>query len=230
MNFLPFTQEDWVAIRLTLELAAVTTGLLLLLGTPIAWWLARTASRWRHVVHVLVAMPLVLPPTVLGFYALILMGPNGAVGSLTESLGLGRLPFTFGGMVIASMVYSAPFVIQPLHNAFEGVSNRMLEAAATLRAKPLDIFFSIVLPLSRRGILTATILGFAHTVGEFGVVLMVGGNIPGQTRVVSMQIYNHVEAMQYTQAHWLAGMMVLFSFIVLLAMNLLNRRIPVEKS
>jgi molybdate transport system permease protein len=227
---LPFSAEDWSAIRLTLELASVTTLLLLLVGTPLAWWLARTASRWKSIIAALVAMPLVLPPTVLGFYVLILMGPHGWVGEMTTALGLGTLPFSFWGMVIASMLYSTPFVVQPLHNAFESIGNRMLEAAATLRASPLDTFVTVVLPLSRRGFLTASILGFAHTVGEFGVVLMVGGNIPGQTRVVSMQIYNHVEAMEYTQAHWLAGSMVLFSFVVLLTMNYLNQKTAEEKT
>jgi molybdate transport system permease protein len=224
MSVTSFSSEDWAAIRLTLELASLTTLILLLLGTPLAWWLARTRSRLKSLAAALVAMPLVLPPTVLGFYLLMLLGPNGVVGEFMQALGLGTLPFTFGGMVVASVLYSTPFVVQPLHNAFESINPRMLEAAATLRASPLDAFFTVVVPLSRRGFLTATILGFAHTVGEFGVVLMIGGNIPEQTRVVSMQIYNHVEAMQYTHAHWLAGGMVLFSFGVLLIMNYLNQK------
>ena len=230
MDWLPFTAEDWAAIRLTLELSAEATLILLVLGTPLAWWLSQTRSRLKPVIAALVAMPLVLPPTVLGFYLLMLMGPHGWVGQLTQSLGLGRLPFSFGGMLVASVLFSMPFVVQPLHNAFEGLDKRMLEAAATLRANALDTFFSVVLPLSRRGFLTATILGFAHTVGEFGVVLMIGGNIPGQTRVVSMQIYNHVESMQYHHAHWLAGLMVAFAFIVLLVMHLMNHRMDVEKA
>lgn len=225
-----FSSEDEAAIRLTLELASVTTVLLLLIGTPLAWWLARTHSHWKNIISALVAMPLVLPPTVLGFYVLILMGPFGWVGTITTALGLGTLPFSFSGMVIASMLYSTPFVVQPLHNAFESINERMLEAAATLRASPFDTFMTVVLPLSRRGFLSASILGFAHTIGEFGVVLMVGGNIPEQTRVVSMQIYNHVEAMQYTQAHCLAGLMVLFSFAVLFTMNHLNQKITVERA
>lgn len=229
MEWLPFTREDWAAIRLTLELATWATLILLLLGTPLAWWLSRTQSRFKSLISALVAMPLVLPPTVLGFYLLMLMGPNGWVGQLTQALGLGRLPFSFAGMLVASALFSMPFVVQPLQNAFESLDRRMLEAAATLRARPLDTFFSVVVPLSRRGFLTATILGFAHTVGEFGVVLMVGGNIPEKTRVVSMQIYNHVEAMQYSHAHALAALMVLFSFAVLLAMHFLNQRMDVER-
>lgn len=190
--------------------------MMLLLGTPLAWWLARTQSRWKGFFNALVAMPLVLPPTVLGFYLLILMGPNGVVGKITESLGLGTLPFTFGGLVVASVLYSMPFVVQPLQASFSAIGRQPLEAAATLRASPLDTFFNVVLPLAKPGFLTATILGFTHTVGEFGVVLMVGGNIPGLTRVVSVQIYNHVEALEYHQAHWLAGGLLVFSFTVLL--------------
>ncbi len=212
------SDTDWGAIRLTLELATVTTVLLLLVGTPIAWWLARTLSKWKAPVRAVVALPLVLPPTVIGFYLLVVMGPNGPVGHLTQWLGLGVLPFTFYGLVVASVFYSMPFVVQPLQNAFEAIGDRPLEAAATLRASPLDSFFSVVLPLARPGYLTATVLGFAHTVGEFGVVLMIGGNIPGKTRVVSVQIYDHVEALEYTQAHWLSAGMLLFSFIVLLVL------------
>jgi molybdate transport system permease protein len=209
---------DWSAIRLTLELATVTTVLLLLIGTPIAWWLARTKSMWKGPVGAVVALPLVLPPTVIGFYLLVAMGPNGPVGQLTQSLGLGVLPFTFWGLVVASVFYSLPFVVQPVQNAFEAIGERPLEAASTLRASPADTFFSVVLPLARPGYLTATVLGFAHTVGEFGVVLMIGGNIPDKTRVVSVQIYDHVEALEYTEAHWLSAGMVAFSFVVLLAL------------
>ncbi|MCQ2029647.1 molybdate ABC transporter permease subunit [Stutzerimonas zhaodongensis] len=206
------------AIWLTLKLASVTTLILLVIGTPIAWWLARTRSRLRGPIGAVVALPLVLPPSVLGFYLLVAMGPNGPVGQLTQSVGLGVLPFTFAGLVVGSVFYSLPFVVQPLQNAFEAIGERPLEAAATLRAGPLDTFFTVVLPLARPGFVTATILGFAHTVGEFGVVLMIGGNIPDKTRVLSVQIYDHVEAMEYAQAHWLAGGMLLFSFLVLLVL------------
>lgn len=213
---------DWSAIRLTFELASVTTLLLLIIGTPIAWWLARTRSVWKGAIGAVVALPIVLPPTVIGFYLLVAMGPNGPVGQLTQSLGLGVLPFTFAGLVVASVFYSLPFVVQPIQNAFEAIGERPLEVAATLRASPLDTFYSVVLPLARPGYLTATVLGFAHTVGEFGVVLMIGGNIPDKTRVVSVQLYDHVEAMEYAQAHWLAAGMVVFSFLVLLALYTLN--------
>ncbi|MBW8900865.1 MAG: molybdate ABC transporter permease subunit [Massilia sp.] len=209
---------DLAAVRLTLELATVVTLLLLAVGTPIAWWLARTRSRLRHAVGAVVALPLVLPPTVIGFYLLLVLGPNGPVGKLTEALGIGLLPFSFGGLVLASVCYSLPFVVQPLQNAFEAIGQRPLEVAATLRASPWDTFWSVVVPLARPGFLSGAVLGFAHTVGEFGVVLMIGGNIPDKTRVVSVQIYDHVEALEYAQAHWLAGGMLAFSFIVLLAL------------
>ena len=212
----------WDAIALTLKLAGCTTLLLLLFGTPLAWWLARTRSWLKGPLGALVALPLVLPPTVLGFYLLVAMGPQGPVGQATQALGLGLLPFTFAGLVVGSVFYSLPFVVQPLQNAFEAIGERPLEAAATLRASPLDTFFSVVLPLARPGYLTATVMGFAHTVGEFGVVLMIGGNIPDKTRVLSVQIYDHVEALEYTQAHWLAAGMVLFSFVVLLALYTFN--------
>jgi molybdate transport system permease protein len=215
---------DWGAIRLTLELASLTTLLLLVLATPLAWWLARTSSRWRAPVGAVVALPLVLPPTVLGFYLLITLGPLGPGGQFTQWLGLGTLPFTFAGLLLGSVIYSLPFAVQPLQNAFAAMGTRPMEVAATLRAHPLDAFFSVALPLARPGFLTAAILTFAHTIGEFGVVLMLGGNIPGKTSVVSTQIYGHVEAMEYAQAHWLAGGMVLFSFVVLLGLGLLNRR------
>ena len=215
---MPLDDIGLAAVALTLKLAGVTTLLLLLIGTPIAWWLARTRSRLKGPISAVVALPLVLPPTVLGFYLLVAMGPNGPIGQLTQSLGLGTLPFTFAGLVVASVFYSMPFVVQPLHNAFEAIGEAPLEAAATLRAGPLDTFFTVVLPLARSGFVTASILGFAHTVGEFGVVLMIGGNIPEKTRVLSVQIYDHVEAMEYAQAHWLAGGMLVFSFVVLLAL------------
>jgi molybdate transport system permease protein len=216
--------EDLAAIWLTVKLATVTTVLLLLLATPLAWWLARTRSPLRAVVGAVVALPLVLPPTVLGFYLLVSFGPQGLGGQLTQALGLGLLPFTFAGLVVGSMVYSLPFAVQPLQHAFEAVGRRPMEAAATLRARPLDAFWHVALPLARPGLVTAAILSFAHTVGEFGVVLMIGGNIPERTRVVSTQIYGHVEALQYTQAHWLSASMLAFSFLVLLALALFTRR------
>ncbi len=215
---MPLNEAATAAIWLTLKLASVTTLILLVIGTPIAWWLARTRSRLKGPVAAVVALPLVLPPSVLGFYLLVAMGPNGPVGQLTQSIGLGLLPFTFAGLLVGSVFYSLPFVVQPLHNAFEAIGDRPLEAAATLRAGPLDTFLTVVLPLARSGFVTAGILGFAHTVGEFGVVLMIGGNIPEKTRVLSVQIYDHVEAMEYAQAHWLAGGMLLFSFLVLLVL------------
>jgi molybdate transport system permease protein len=216
------SDADLAAIWLTLRLASITTVLLLLIGTPIAWWLARTPSRWKGPVGAVVALPLVLPPTVLGFYLLLAMGPNGPVGQFTQWLGMGTLPFTFWGLVVASVFYSMPFVVQPIQNAIEALGTRPLEVAASLRAGPWDSFFSVVLPMAKPGFITAGILGFAHTVGEFGVVLMIGGNIPGVTRVVSVQIYDHVEALEYAEAHWLAGIMVAFSFLVLLALYTLN--------
>ncbi|NMF98662.2 molybdate ABC transporter permease subunit [Aromatoleum toluolicum] len=210
---------DFAAIRLTLELAAVTTAILLVIGTPVAWWLARTRSAWKGAVGAVVALPLVLPPTVIGFYLLVMMGPHGPVGQLTQALGLGLLPFSFAGLVVGSVFYSLPFVVQPLQQAFEAIGERPLEVAATLRAGALDTFFSVVLPLARPGFVTAAVLGFAHTVGEFGVVLMIGGNIPEKTRVVSVQIYDHVEALEYAQAHWLSAGMVAFSFLVLFLLH-----------
>lgn len=210
--------SDVAAIWLTLRLATVVTLLLLVFGTPLAWWLARTHSRLRHAVGAVVALPLVLPPTVIGFYLLLAMGPNGPLGQLTTALGLGTLSFTFTGLVIGSVFYSLPFVVQPLQNAFEAIGTRPLEVAATLGATPWDAYWSVVVPLARPGFVTGAILGFAHTIGEFGVVLMIGGNIPDKTRVVSTQIYDHVEAMEYAQAHWLAGGMLVFSFVVLLVL------------
>jgi molybdate transport system permease protein len=216
------TDNDFIALWLTLKLAFVVTGVLLVLGTPLAWWLARTRSGWRRPVAAVVMLPLVLPPTVLGFYLLVAMGPHGPIGAITQGLGLGLLPFTFTGLVMASVLYSAPFVIQPLHNAFRAIGDRPLELATTLRAGPLDRFFTVAVPLARPGIVAGAILGFAHTVGEFGVVLMIGGSIPGQTRVVSVQIYDHVQAFQYGQAHWLAGSLLVFSFGILLAVYMLT--------
>ena len=212
------------AITLTLKLAGLTTLILLLLGTPLAWWLTRTRSPLKPAVSALVALPIVLPPTVIGFYLLVALGPNGPLGQFTQSMGLGTLPFTFAGLVVGSVFYSLPFVVQPIQSAFGAIGERPLEVAATLRASPLDTFFSVALPLARPGYLTATVMGFAHTVGEFGVVLMIGGNIPNKTRVVSVQIYDHVEALEYAQAHWLSGGMLVFSFLVLLALYAFNGR------
>ncbi len=216
--------EIWTAIRLTIVLAATTTLVLLVVGTPIAWWLARSHTWWKEGIATVVALPLVLPPTVLGFYLLLLLGPHGAVGRLIAAAGWSALPFSFGGLVVGSMLYSLPFVVQPLHNAFEAIGARPLEVAACLRASPLDRFFSIALPMALPGVVTATVLGFAHTVGEFGVVLMIGGNIPGQTRVLSMSIYDHVEAGDYAQAHLLSLCLLLVSFAALLVMSLLRPR------
>jgi molybdate transport system permease protein len=218
--------DDWGAVWLTLKLASATTVVLLLMATPLAWWLAHTPSRWRAAIGAVVALPLVLPPTVLGFYLLVSLGPHGWGGQLTQWLGVGLLPFTFAGLLLGSVVYSLPFAVQPLQYAFEAVGKRPLEVAATLGARPLDAFFTVAVPLALPGFLTAGILSFAHTVGEFGVVLMLGGNIPGSTRVVSTQIYGHVEALEYTQAHWLSGGMVVFSFVVLLGLGLLTKRTP----
>ena len=215
---MPLSSADFSAIWLTIKLASLTTVILLVIGTPIALWLSRTRSWWRGPVGAIVALPLVLPPTVIGFYLLLSMGPNGYFGQFTQWLGLGTLTFSFAGLVIGSVIYSMPFVVQPLQNAFSAIGTRPLEVAATLRAGPWDTFFSVILPLARPGFVTASILGFAHTVGEFGVVLMIGGNIPDKTRVVSVQIYDQVEAMEYAQAHWLAGAMVVFAFFVLLAL------------
>jgi molybdate transport system permease protein len=212
-------QSIWQTVSLTFKLASITTLILLLLGTPLAWWLATTRSWLKGPVNAVVALPLVLPPVVIGFYLLVLMGPNGPVGQLTQWLGLGLLPFTFAGLVVGSIFYSLPFVVQPLANAFGALGRAPLEAAATLRASPLDTFFSVVLPLCKPAYITAAVMGFAHTVGEFGIVLMLGGNIPGQTRTLSVQIYDHVEALEYAQAHWLAGGLMVFSFLVLLALH-----------
>ena len=220
----PISFEAWQAIGLTLQLATATTLILLLVATPLAWWLSQTQSKWRAAVGALVTLPLVLPPTVLGFYILVVLGPDGWIGMVTQALGLGLLSFSFSGLLIGSIIFSLPFAVQPIQYAFEAIGRRPLEVAATLGAKPLDAFFSVALPLAKPGLLTATVLSFAHTVGEFGVVLMIGGNIPGQTRVVSTQIFGHVEAMEYTQAHWLAAGMVVFSFGVLLFLTRLKKR------
>ncbi len=218
--------EDAQALWLTAKLAAVTTMVLLVLGAPLAWWLARTRSVWRGPVAAVVALPLVLPPTVIGFYLLLLLGPHGPGGQLTQALGWGLLPFTFWGLVVASVLHSLPFVVQPLHQAFEAIGDAPLEAAATLRAGPWDRFFSVALPLARPGLVTASVLGFAHTVGEFGVVLMIGGNIPGATQVLSMALYGHVEAQEMAQAHVLAAGMLAFGFSVMCVLYVVTGRGP----
>ena len=214
------TDGDWQALWLTVRLAATVTLILLLVGTPIAWWLARSKAWWKGPVGAVVALPLVLPPSVLGFYLLLAMGPSGPLGHLTQAIGLEPLPFTFKGLVIASVFYSLPFMVQPLQSAFEAVGDRPLEVAATLRASPLDAFFTVAVPLALPGFLTASVLTFAHTVGEFGVVLMIGGNLPGVSRVASVQIYDHVQALEYAQAHRLSAVMLVFSFVVLLGLYL----------
>ena len=214
------TDSDWQAILLTLKLACVVTFILWWLATPLAWWLARTRSGWRKPIGALVALPLVLPPSVLGFYLLLAMGPNGPIAPLLAWFGVGPLPFSFSGLVIASVFYSLPFMVQPLQSAFEAIGDAPFEAAATLSASPLDRFLTIALPLALPGFVSASILTFAHTVGEFGVVLMIGGNLPGITRVASVQIYDHVEAMEYADAHRLAAVMLVFSFVVLLGIHL----------
>jgi len=221
------SESDLSALAITLKLAGVTTLILLLLGTPLAWWMARTRWRFKFLLEAVVALPLVLPPTVLGFYLLVALGPHGPVGGLMEWLGMRPLAFTFTGLVIGSVFYSMPFVVQPLHGAFTAIGRRPLEVAATLRASPLDRFFTVAVPLARSGFLTAAVLGFAHTVGEFGVVLMIGGNIPGQTQVLSIAIYDHVEVLEYGQAHWLSGGLLLLSFLMLMAVYAFNRRFSV---
>lgn len=221
------TEADLTALAITLKLAVITTLILLLLGTPLAWWMARTRWRFKFLLEAVVALPLVLPPTVLGFYLLVALGPRGPIGGLMESLGGRPLAFSFAGLVIGSVFYSMPFVVQPLQDAFAAIGRRPLEVAATLRASPLDRFFSVAIPLARPGFFTAAVLGFAHTLGEFGVVLMIGGNIPGETQVASIAIYDHVEGLEYVHAHWLSGGLLLMSFLMLIAVYALNRRFRV---
>jgi len=224
------SEADFIALLLTLKLAFITTIILLLLGTPLAWWMARTQWRYKFLLEATIALPLVLPPTVLGFYLLVALSPDGPIGSLVNALGGQPLAFSFTGLVIGSVIYSLPFVVQPLQNAFMAISHQTLEVAATLRASPLDRFFTIAVPLARPGFITASILGFAHTLGEFGVVLMIGGNIPGETQVLSIAIYDHVESLEFTHAHWLSGGLLLLSFLMLLVVYAFNRRIKVVQT
>ena len=220
-------EQDLIALFVTLKLASISTIVLLLIGTPIAWWLSHSHWRYKYFVEAIIALPLILPPTVLGFYLLVSLGPNGPIGGLLSALSGESLAFTFTGLVIGSVVYSMPFVIQPLQNAFSAIGQRPLEVAATLGASPIDRFFSIAIPMAKPGFITATVLGFAHTLGEFGVVLMIGGNIPGSTQVVSISIYDHVEALEYGQAHALSASLLLFSFVLLLIVYGTNRRFSV---
>lgn len=222
--------DDLMAFAITLKLAAITTVILLLVGTPLAWWLARSQWRYKFLIETVIALPLVLPPTVLGFYLLVMLGPHGPIGGLSEALGGSSLAFTFTGLVIGSVFYSLPFVVQPLQNVFTAIGENVMEQAATLRAGPLDRFFSVMIPMARPGFLTAAVLGFAHTIGEFGVVLMIGGNIPGSTKVISIAIYDHVESLEYTQAHWLSAILLVLSFLLLMAVYGLNRRFSVLRS
>ena len=223
------SEQDLTALFVTLKLASVSTLVLLIIGTPLAWWLSRSQWRFKYIIEAIIALPLIGPPTVLGFYLLISLGPNGPIGGLVDMLGGAPLAFTFTGLVIGSVFYSMPFVVQPLQNAFTAVGQRPLEVAATLRASPLDRFFTIAVPMAKPGFITASVLGFAHTLGEFGVVLMIGGNIPGSTQVASIAIYDHVEALEYGQAHWLAASLLLFSFLLLIIVYGTNRRYTVAQ-
>jgi molybdate transport system permease protein len=223
------SEQDLTALWVTIKLASVSTLVLLIIGTPIAWWLSRSQWRFKFIIEAIIALPLILPPTVLGFYLLISLGPNGPIGGLVSLLGGPPLAFSFTGLVIGSVFYSMPFVVQPLQNAFASIGNRPLEVAATLRASPLDRFLTIAVPMAKPGFITASVLGFAHTLGEFGVVLMIGGNIPGSTQVASIAIYDHVEALEYGQAHWLAGSLLLFSFLLLIIVYGANRRFTVAQ-
>ena len=221
------SENDLMAFMVTLKLAVISTLVLLAVGTPLAWWLAHSRFKYKAIIEAVIALPLVLPPTVLGFYLLVSMGPDGPIGEAVQWLGGQPLAFTFTGLIIGSVIYSMPFVVQPLQNAFSAIGKRPMEVAATLGARPLDRFFTVAMPLARSGFITATVLGFAHTLGEFGVVLMIGGNIPGETQVLSIAIYDHVEALEYTQAHWLSGGLILLSFLMLVSIYTVNRRFSV---
>ena len=223
-------EYDLSALLVTIKLASITTVILILVGTPIAWWLSQTRFKFKAVIEAIIALPLILPPTVLGFYLLITLGTNGPIGNFLESLGGSSIAFTFTGLVVGSVVYSLPFVVQPLQNSFGSIGKQPMEVAATLGASKLDRFFTVAVPLARSGFITASVLGFAHTVGEFGVVLMIGGNIPGETGVLSIAIYDHVEAMEYGQAHVLAGGLLVLSFVMLLVVYIFNRRFSIMRS
>ena len=223
-------EYDLSALLVTIKLASITTVILILVGTPIAWWLSQTRFKFKAVIEAIIALPLILPPTVLGFYLLMTLGTNGPIGNFLESLGGSSIAFTFTGLVVGSVIYSLPFVVQPLQNSFGSIGKQPMEVAATLGASKLDRFFTVAVPLARSGFITASVLGFAHTVGEFGVVLMIGGNIPGETGVLSIAIYDHVEAMEYGQAHILAGGLLVLSFIMLLVVYAFNRRFSIMRS
>ena len=221
---------DISAIIVTIKLALLSTAILILIGTPLAWWLSQTKFKFKVVFEAIIALPLILPPTVLGFYLLVTLGSNGTIGKLLESLGGSSIAFTFSGLVVGSVIYSLPFVVQPLQNSFSSIGRQSLEVAATLGASKLDRFFTVAIPLARSGFITAAVLGFAHTVGEFGVVLMIGGNIPGETGVLSIAIYDHVEAMEYGQAHLLAGGLLITSFLMLIFVYIFNRHFSIMRS
>jgi len=223
-------EYDISALLVTIKLASITTVILILVGTPIAWWLSQTRFKFKAVIEAIIALPLILPPTVLGFYLLMTLGTNGPIGNFLESLGGSSIAFTFTGLVVGSVIYSLPFVVQPLQNSFGSIGKQPMEVAATLGASKLDRFFTVAVPLARSGFITAGVLGFAHTVGEFGVVLMIGGNIPGETGVLSIAIYDHVEAMEYGQAHVLAGGLLVLSFVMLLIVYIFNRRFSIMRS
>ena len=223
-------EYDLSALLVTIKLASITTVILILVGTPIAWWLSQTRFKFKAVIEAIIALPLILPPTVLGFYLLMTLGTNGLIGNFLESLGGSSIAFTFTGLVVGSVIYSLPFVVQPLQNSFGSIGKQPMEVAATLGASKLDRFFTVAVPLARSGFITASVLGFAHTVGEFGVVLMIGGNIPGETGVLSIAIYDHVEAMEYGQAHLLAGGLLVLSFVMLLVVYIFNRRFSIMRS
>lgn len=223
-------EYDLSALLVTIKLASITTVILILVGTPIAWWLSQTRFKFKAVIEAIIALPLILPPTVLGFYLLMTLGTNGPIGNFLESLGGSSIAFTFTGLVVGSVIYSLPFVVQPLQNSFGSIGKQPMEVAATLGASKLDRFFTVAVPLARSGFITASVLGFAHTVGEFGVVLMIGGNIPGETGVLSIAIYDHVEAMEYGQAHWLAGGLLATSFLMLLFVYIINRHFSIMRS
>ncbi len=224
------SEQDLNALFVTLKLAGITTLILIIISTPIAWWLARSKWKFKFIIEATVALPLILPPTVLGFYLLLALGSNGIIGGLMELFGGSSLNFTFAGLVIGSVFYSMPFVIQPLQNSFTAIGNRPLEVAATLGASPINRFFTVAIPMAKSGFITAIVLGFAHTIGEFGVVLMIGGNIPNETQVISIAIYDHVESLEYSQSHLLSGLLLAFSFVLLMLVYGINRKFSVGKS